>query len=281
MALQSYRFSGGTAVVTGAASGIGAGLAQGLADRGSNLGLIDRNGEGLHEVAAKIRADHPELTVKAYVADLGDTESLQGLAATVVGDFGEITLLVNNAGVALGGLFEQISLDDFDWVMRINFVATVHLTYAFLPALKRSHGSHLVNVSSLYGLIAPPGQSAYAASKFAVRGFTEALRHELLAHDVGVTAVHPGGVRTKIAANARVGAHVGQVDVERAKREFAKLLTIDPRDAAETILDGVGKRRPRVLVGASAKLPDIVARLSPGHYWQILSTLIRLRSRRG
>lgn len=279
MALQSYRFSGGTAVITGAANGIGAGLARGLADRGSNLALVDRDREGLEKVAAEILRDQPRLIVRSYVVDLGDTDRLQGLAASVIGDFPEVTLLVNNAGVALGGLFEQISLADFDWVMRINFVATVHLTYAFLPALTASPGSHLVNVSSLYGLIAPPGQSAYAASKFAVRGFTEALRHELPPRGVGVTAVHPGGVRTKIAENARVGAHVRLADAERAKREYAKLLTIDPRDAAETILDAVVKRRRRVLIGSSAKLPDAVARLSPHHYWEILAKLLWLRSR--
>ena len=134
---------------------------------------------GLKEVAEDIRARHPALDVKTYEADLAETDSLAELAARIVGDFETVTLLVNNAGVALGGLFTQISLEDFDWVMRINFEATVHLTYELLPALRASPGSHLVNMSSLYGLIAPPGQSAYSASKFAIRGFTEVLRHEL------------------------------------------------------------------------------------------------------
>ncbi len=279
MRLQRYRFDGGTAIVTGAAGGIGAALAQGLADRGSNLGLIDRNAAGLKEVAEEIRARHPGLDVKTYEADLGETDSLAELAARILGDFDVVTLLVNNAGVALGGLFTQISLEDFDWVLRINFEATVHLTYELLPALRASPGSHLVNMSSLYGLIAPPGQSAYSASKFAIRGFTEVLRHELPPVGVGVTAVHPGGVRTKIAENARLGAHVTAADVRRVRGDFTRLLTIDPRDAAETILNGVEKRQARVLIGSSAKLPDLLARITPAHYWSVISGLLRLRLR--
>jgi short-subunit dehydrogenase len=279
MRLERYRFDGGTAIVTGAASGIGAALAVGLADRGSNLGLIDRNAHGLKEVAEEIRARHPALDVRTYEADLAETDSLAELAARIVGDFDVVTLLVNNAGVALGGLFTQISLEDFDWVMRINFEATVHLTYELLPALRASRGSHLVNMSSLYGLIAPPGQSAYSASKFAIRGFTEVLRHELPTLGVGVTAVHPGGVRTKIAQNARLGAHVTAADVRQVRRDFTRLLTIEPRDAAETILDGVEKRRVRVLVGSSAMIPDVLARITPAHYWSVLSGALRLRLR--
>lgn len=279
MRLGRYRFDGGMAVVTGAASGIGAGLAAALADRGSNLALVDCNAEGLLCVAAAIRERYSGRDVRTYVADLAGTDTLPALADAIVEDV-DVTLLVNNAGVALGGSFEQISLQDFDWVMRVNFDATVHLTYALLPSLRRTPGSHVVNVSSVYGLVAPPGQSAYAASKFAVRGFTEALRHELPAVGIGVTAVHPGGVRTKIAEHARVGAHVGDVDVQQARRHFARLLTIDPRDAAETILDGVEKRRSRVLIGSSAKVPDALARLSPAHYWPLLRGLVWLQLRR-
>ncbi len=277
--MRDYVFDRGTALVTGAASGIGAALARGLADRGSHLGLVDRDEGGLKGVADEIRSRHPGLDVRTYVADLADTDELAALAATMLADFDRVTLLVNNAGVALGGRFDQISLDDFEWVMRINFTATVHLTYAFLPRLRESAGSHLVNVSSLYGLIGPPGQSAYAASKFAVRGFTEVLRHELPPMGVGVTAVHPGGVRTKIAQNARIGAHVPDVDLKKSQAQFDRLLTIDPRDAADTILAGVANRKPRVLIGSSAKIPDVLARLTPGHYWAVLTALIKLQTR--
>jgi len=279
MRLQRYRFDGGTAVVTGAAGGIGAALAGALADRGSNLGLVDRDAPGLKEVADEIRARHPALDVRTYEADLAETDTLASLSASILEDFDVVTLLINNAGVALGGLFDEISLEDFDWVMRVNFEATVHLTYEFLPRLRASRGSHVVNMSSLCGLIAPPGQSAYSASKFAVRGFTEALRHELPALGIGVTAVHPGGVRTKIAENARVGGRVSHADVQKVRREFARLLTIDPREAAETILDGVEKRQSRVLIGSSAKIPDVLARITPAHYWPVLTALIRLQHR--
>lgn len=277
MRLQPYRFDGGTAIVTGAASGIGAALAVALADRGSHLGLVDCDTRGLKEVAETIRARHPALDVRTYEADLAVTESLAELADRILADFEVVTLLVNNAGVALAGHFAQIGLEDFDWVMRTNLQATVHLSYRLLPALRASPGSHLVNMSSLYGLVGPPGQSAYSASKFAIRGFTEVLRHELPAIGVGVTAVHPGGVRTKIAENARLGAHVSPTDARRVGREFSRLLTIDPRDAAETILDGVKRRRPRVLIGSSAKLPDVLARITPTHYWVVLNALTRLR----
>jgi short-subunit dehydrogenase len=275
--MNAYAFAGGTAVVTGAANGIGEALAEGLARRGSHLALIDRDQEGLSRVAKEIRERHRDLVVREYVADLAETEGLAALARAILSDFDAVTLLVNNAGVALGGRFDQISLDDFDWLMRINFDATVHLTYAFLPRLRETPGSHLVNVSSLYGIIAPAGQSAYSASKFAVRGFTEVLRHELPAVGVGVTVVHPGGVRTLIAEHARIGAGVDPADAAKFKRQFSRLLTIDPRDAAEAILAGVAKRKPRVLIGASAKVPDVLARFTPGHYWAVIVGLARLR----
>jgi short-subunit dehydrogenase len=281
MSLERYRFEGRTAVVTGAASGIGAALAVALAQRGSHLRLVDRNAQGLMAVADGIRAHHKGLQIRTYTTDLAETDAVPGLAAAITEDFETVNLLINNAGVALGGLFTQISLEDFDWVMRINFEATVHLTYGLLPALRAAPGSHLVNLSSVYGLIAPPGQSAYAASKFAIRGFTEVLRHELPQLGVGVTAVHPGGVRTKIAENARLGAHVTAADLRRARRDFSATLTIEPRDAAETILDGVERRRARVLIGASARFPDLLARVAPAHYWPILNGVLRLQRRRG
>lgn len=272
-----YRFDGGTAIVTGAASGIGAALAAALAERGSSLGLVDVDGERLSAVAERLRAVHPALTMVTETADLSDLAALPGLAERLLTGLGAVTLLVNNAGVALGGRFRQVSLDDFDWVLRTNFQSTVHLTYHLLPALAASHGSHLVNMSSLYGLIAPPGEAAYAASKFAVRGFTEALRHELAGSGIGVTVVHPGGVRTAIARNARVGAHVHDVDVERSRRRAERMLTAEPADVARDILNAVERRRPRVLVGDHARLPDLIARVAPARYWDIIGPVVRRR----
>jgi short-subunit dehydrogenase len=269
--MDAYEFSGGTAVVTGAASGIGAALAGLLAERGSNLVLVDRDKERLDGVAEQVRRAHPQLAVDTYVVDLSDdaatAEAAEALAAAHPG----ATLLVNNAGVALGGRFDQVTLEEFDWVMAVNFRSVVRLTHAFLPVLKAHPGSHLVNVSSVFGIFAPAGQAAYSASKFAVRGFSEAVRHELAENAVGVTVVHPGGIRTRIAETARTGSGVSAEEYEQGRKQFAKLLRMPPEDAAAQIVAAIEKRRPRLLIGASAKIPDVLVRLMPGSYWKLIA----------
>jgi short-subunit dehydrogenase len=282
--MGTFVFGGGTCVVTGAASGIGAALARALADRGANLVLLDRDAERLAEVAASIRSgrstmddDAAGTTVETHVVDLADPAATARVAAAVLAAHPAIRLLVNNAGVALGGRFDQVTLDEFDWVIDINFRAVVHLTHALLPALKAEPGSHLVNVSSLFGLIAPGGQAAYSASKFAVRGFTEALRQELSADGIGVTCVHPGGINTRIAESARVGSGV-PAEIRDRKDDWKKLLTMDPAKAAAIILRGVEHRRGRVLIGGSAKVLDVVARLLPSSYGRILAAAAKRRS---
>ncbi|MCI4066540.1 SDR family oxidoreductase [Micromonospora sp. R77] len=269
--MRDFVFPGGTAVVTGAASGIGEALAHGLARRGADLVLLDRDAERLDAVAAALRAAHPDRSVETHLVDLADADATDRVAAELAHRHPRIRLLVNNAGVALGGRFDQVTLDEFLWVIEINFRAVVRLTHALLPALKAEPGAHLVNVSSLFGLIAPAGQAAYSASKFAVRGFTEALRHELVDDGVGVTSVHPGGIRTRIAASARVGSGVPREEYEAGRRQFEKLLSIDPAKAAEVILRGVERRRGRVLIGWSAKLPDLLARVAPASYHRVLA----------
>ncbi|GAB3091288.1 SDR family NAD(P)-dependent oxidoreductase [Micromonospora schwarzwaldensis] len=278
--MRDLDFPGGTAVVTGAASGIGAALADGLARRGADLVLLDRDAEGLAAVVASIRARHPDREIHTYVVDLADADATDRVAAEIRRAHPRIRLLINNAGVALGGRFDQVTLDEFLWVIEINFRAVVRLTHALLPSLKAEPGSHLVNVSSLFGLIAPAGQTAYAASKFAVRGFTEALRHELVDDGVGVTSVHPGGIRTRIAASARVGSGVSREEYEVGRRQFEKLLTIDPAVAAEVILHAARRRRGRVLIGWSAKLPDLLARIAPAGFGRVLALAMRPRPAR-
>jgi short-subunit dehydrogenase len=276
--MDRYRFSSGTAIVTGAGSGIGAALAAGLASRGSDLVLVDRDEERLLRVAGALRSAHQDRSVETVVADLGDTATVRTLGAALADRFPGTTLLINNAGIALTGRFDQVTLDEFDHVLDVNLRAGVALTHGLLPVLRRNPGSHLVNVSSIFGVIAPPGQAAYATSKFAVRGFTEVLRAELRS-EVGVTVVHPGGIATRVAEDARRGSGVpaGEADAER--RLARRLLTIPPERAAESILRAVERRRPRVLIGASAVLPDLVQRAAPTLIGRVLGARDATRRR--
>ena len=278
--MRPYRFDHGTAVLTGAASGIGAALAHRLADRTAPLVLIDRDEDRLAAVADAVLARHSNLAVTTIVVDLADEQATLALGRQLAAEHPDTTLLINNAGVALAGRFDQVTAEEFDWLLAINFRAVVTLTRAFYPVLVAHPGAHLVNVSSLFGLIAPAGQVAYATSKFAVRGFTEAMRAELAPLQVGVTVVHPGGIRTRIAETARSGSGVTE-DESRAGREaFATLLTFDPDEAAALILRAVERRRPRLLIGWSAKVPDLLARVAPGNYPRLMAAVQRLSGRR-
>ncbi|CAM5277163.1 SDR family NAD(P)-dependent oxidoreductase [Streptomyces atroolivaceus] len=268
--LAPYRFADGTVVLTGAASGMGEHLAHGLAARGSHLVLIDRDAERLDAVATAIHDRYPGLNTRTVVLDLADRTALDAAAEQILDAHPRITALINNAGVAMHGLFEELSADEFDWVMRINFHAPVALTRLLLPRLRQSPGSHIVNISSLFGLIAPPGQSAYASSKYALRGFSDALRHELADRQVGVTTVHPGGIRTRIAETARTASRVGTDDARHGKAAFTNLLTYPADKAAEQILSGIERRRPRVLIAWSAIVPDLLARAFPASYWSVM-----------
>lgn len=270
-----YRFDGGTAVVTGAAGGIGAELARALAARGSHLVLVDRDEAGLDRIVDELRAALPGLRIDSLTADLSDDAATQALGVSLAAEHPETTLLVNNAGVAMGGTFADLSLEEFHWLIDINFRAVVTLTHHLLPVLASHRGAHLVNVSSVFGIIAPAGQSAYSASKFAVRGFTECLRQELAPKGIGVTCVHPGGIATSVAKSARIPASLAGPEAERRRARTDKLLTIPPADAAARIVEGIEHRRPRVLIGWSAKLPDILARIAPGSYDKLLAKVRR------
>jgi short-subunit dehydrogenase len=272
--MKPYVFTGRTAVLTGAASGIGEQLAYQLAERGSDLVLVDVDADRLAAVAARIgRAE-------TIVADLSDRDVVDGVATRVLAEHPSIGLLVNNAGIALGGRFDQVTVAEFETVMNVNFRAPMLLTHALLPALKACPGSHLVNVSSLFGLIAPAGQSAYCASKFALRGLSQVLAAELADDGIGVTTVHPGGIRTRIAESARIGAGVPESEIEPNRKVFAQLLTYPPEKAARQILDAVAKRKPRVLIAASAVVPDLLARLLPVGHARIMRALTSARTSR-
>jgi NAD(P)-dependent dehydrogenase (short-subunit alcohol dehydrogenase family) len=266
---ERMRLEGRTAVITGAAGGIGRAIAVSLARRGCNLALADVDEPGIAGTEDLVRAQGVRVT--RYLLDVADRAAVASFPARVAAEHPGVDLLVNNAGVAVGGTFEQVSEEDFDWLFEINFWGVVRMTRAFLPALRASGDSRVVNLSSLFGLVAPPEQVAYAASKFAVRGFSEALRHELEGSGVGVTVVHPGGVATSIAEKARVPEGVSAEEVERRRAQFRKLLRLPPEVAGETIVRAVERRKPRVLVGADAKVMSVIARVLPVSYWKVLA----------
>lgn len=268
----------GVAVVTGAASGIGAALAGTLAGRGCNLALADVNTAGLRNVAALARRQG--VRVSEHHLDVADAGAAAAFPDVVLAEHGRVSVLVNNAGVALGGRFEQVSAEDFEWLFSINFWGVVRMTRAFLPLLRREDAAQLVNLSSVFGIIAPPGQVAYAASKFAVRGFSEALRHELEGSPVGVTVVHPGGVRTAIATSARHSAMSGS-EREAAAKSAEKLLRLPPEAAAERITRGIERREKRVLVGRDAQQIAFIQRMFPVGYWPVMARFIERRMRSG
>lgn len=265
--------NGGVAVVTGAGSGIGRALAQRLAEAGSSLALGDIDEQGLLETAASLPGK--AAGVSMHVLDVSDEAGVRAFAEDVRSRHGRVTLLINNAGVALHGTFEEISLDDLRWLMGINFWGTVYGVKYFLPILKQQKRAQIVNISSVFGLVAPAGQSAYSASKFAVRGFTEALRHELEDTPVFVSCVHPGGIRTRIALLARLGANTPPESKKEAVSRFERLAKTSPEAAAERILKGVERREPRILIGFDALQIDVVQRLRPASYWNSLARRVQ------
>jgi short-subunit dehydrogenase len=241
------NFKGRVTVITGAGGGIGRAIALCVARRGGHLALADIDEGGLAQTVTQ--------------------------AAAAAHD--RVDVLINNAGVALGGYFDLVSEVDFDWLMEINFHAVVRMTRAFLPLLRTSDDARIVNLSSVFGLISPPGQCAYSASKFAVRGFSNALRFELAGTCVGVTVVHPGGVATAIARNARIAAAV-PADERRHRLELAeKMLRMPPEKAGEIIVRGVEKRRARILVGRDAVFISLLERLAPVSYWRVMQSLFQ------
>jgi NAD(P)-dependent dehydrogenase (short-subunit alcohol dehydrogenase family) len=266
------QLKGRTAVVTGAAGGIGRAIAVSLARRGCHLAVADIDDAALAHTAAAISDNQTQdgVRMSRHYLDVADRAAVAALPAQVAAAHGGVDVLVNNAGVALGGTFLEGAESDFDWLFGINFWGVVQMTRAFLPLLQKSEEARLVNMSSLFGLIAPPGQTAYCASKFAVRGFSESLRHELAETRIGVTVVHPGGVATSIAKNARLPAGMSEAEVARQRRYFESVLTMPPETAGEIIVRGIERRKPRIVVGRDARFAALVERLLPVTYWDWL-----------
>ncbi|HET8871889.1 MAG TPA: SDR family NAD(P)-dependent oxidoreductase [Aquabacterium sp.] len=277
-------FKNKVAAITGAASGMGRTLALNLASRGCHLALSDVNAKGLAETAQMATKLGVKVTTAAV--NVASREEVYAWADQVVRDHGKVNLVFNNAGVALGATIEVVKPEDFQWIMDINFWGVVWGTKAFLPHLKAAGEGHIVNTSSLFGLLAVPTQGTYNASKFAVRGFTEALRQELDMENCGVSAtcVHPGGIRTNIAMAARIdpamAAKTG-MDAEAARKRFDKLLNTTSADsAAKQILRAVEGNKRRVLVGPDAKFLDKVVRLC-GSWYQPLTTMFARKGMMG
>jgi NAD(P)-dependent dehydrogenase (short-subunit alcohol dehydrogenase family) len=262
------KLAGRTAIVTGAAGGIGRAVATSLATRGCHLALSDIDEVGLAETVRSVSSRG--LRVSAHRLDVADAAAIAAFPEAVRAVHASVDVLVNNAGVALAGTFEQLSERDFEWLFDINFWGVVRMIRAFLPTLRKSDDARLVNLSSLFGLIAPPGQTAYSASKFAVRGFSESLRRELADTSVGVTVVHPGGVATSIAKSARMPAGATGEEVAREMRRWTHLLKLPAERAGETIVRGVERRQARIVVGNDAKLAAIIERIAPVSYWELM-----------
>lgn len=260
------------AVVTGAASGIGRALAIRFGRAGyGGVAITDVNELGLSETADEI--ERLGVAVLAQKADVSDRVQVDELRDRTLERFGRVSHLVNNAGVGLIGRFDQLSIDDFEWLMGINFWGVVNGCKAFLPTLLDQPESAIVNISSVFGLIAPEEQSAYSASKFAVRGFTESLRHELEGTSVFVTCVHPGGIRTNIVRNSRVGKDAPDEWKQQGTRLFEKVAKTSSEEAANVIFEGIAKRDTRILIGKDARSISHISRMFPKRYLRIIERL--------
>lgn len=264
--VKRLDFKDMTAAITGAGSGIGQALAVALAKRGAHLALSDIREQGL--AATRDMIGDAGLRVTTHVMDVADRAAPASFADAVKADHGGASLVFNNAGIAVGGTFDRVPEEDFDRVMEVNFHAVVRMTRAFLPLLQAEPEAQLVNISSIFGIIAPPGQTAYSAAKFAVRGFSMSLAHELEGSNVGVTVVHPGGVNTRIAEDAKKPADATNEEIAEQLEKAKQALVMPPPEAAEIILRHVEKRDRRVLVGRDAHMAMQMERFFPTTYLQ-------------
>lgn len=276
-------FANKVAAITGAGSGIGRALALELAAQNCALSLSDVNETGLAETA-KLLADSGVKVTTAKV-DVAKLEQVQAWAKKTVKDHGKVNLVFNNAGVAVAGTVEGLSYEEYEWITNINFWGVVYGTKEFLPHLKASGEGHIVNISSVFGLFAQPTQSAYNATKFAVRGFTESLRQELdmTNSPVSATCVHPGGIKTNIARSARTNESMRAItggDPAKATADFEKMFSTTAKKAAQVILDGVKRDARRVLIGNDARAFDVMQRLLPTAYQSLVTRAMKAQSKR-
>jgi NAD(P)-dependent dehydrogenase (short-subunit alcohol dehydrogenase family) len=256
------------AVITGAASGIGRATALRLAQAGAALAISDVKAQGLAATAQAARAFGVKVT--EHVLDVADKEAMQNFAAEVQAQHGQASILLNNAGVAILGTAEELSLEDYEWLIGINFWGVIYGTKCFLPLLKQQPEAYILNISSIFGIIAPTGQSAYCAAKFGVRGFTESLRHELKNTNIHVATIHPGGIKTNIAAQAKLGAGANPAEHADTASRFDNVARTTPEQAAERIVRGILRNEHRILIGTDAKILALLQRLVPVNYWRVI-----------
>lgn len=275
------NFKNKVAAITGAGSGIGQQLAVLLAQQGCHLSLSDVNEQGLAKTVELVKDSHVRVTTKKV--NVAKLEEVRDWAAETVQDHGSVNMIFNNAGVALGSTVEGVSYEELEWIVNINFWGVVYGTKEFLPLIKQSGEGHIINISSLFGLTAQPTQSAYNATKFAVRGFTESLRQELDLENCGVSAlcVHPGGIRTNIANAAKMNDSIRTLGMhpEKSARSFNKLLRCPPEEAARQIIEAVQKDKRRLLIGNDAKTLDLIQRILPTGYQRVTAFATRLSNK--
>jgi NAD(P)-dependent dehydrogenase (short-subunit alcohol dehydrogenase family) len=272
------KFEGKVAAITGAASGIGRALALELARRKCNLALCcDRNVKGLNQTATEARSRGVEVTTRQL--DVADRDAVHAWADEVAADHGRVNLIFNNAAVELACTVESIDYDDFEWVMNVNFWGTVYGTKAFLPHLKQAGEGHIVNISSVFGLMSAPAQCAYNSAKFAMRGFTDCLRGELEMMDCGVsaTSIHPGGIKTPIIRSGRVDESIAElgIDPDSYRQKFERAFITSPEKAARDILRAVKKDKRRALIGPDAYVYDGITRMLPDAYHPLVIAYTR------
>lgn len=260
------------AIVTGAGSGIGRALAMRFAQEGiAGIAIADFNEAGLKETFEMVEKTGAK--VSKHLIDVSKLEQVKQLADEVLAAHGRATHLINNAGVGVIGTFEQLSLEDFEWLMSINFWGVIYGCKVFLPILKEQDSAHIINISSVFGMVAPPEQTAYCSSKFAVRGFTESLRHELEETNISVSSVHPGGIKTNIARNSRIGKDTPADYKDQGVKFFDKVAQTSPEKAAEVIVKGIKAKNPRILIGADAQAINFVSRLFPKKYLKVIEKI--------
>lgn len=277
--MRHLDLPGSTTVVTGAASGMGAAVARLLAARGAHLALIDRDADALRtltaELSAAAAAAQTTATITAHVVDLRDDDAVFAAAADITATHPHTNALITCAGSSMLGSLEQLTMEEMRWLTDVNLWGTVSITKALLPALLAEPAAHITHMASVYALAAPAGRIPYSISKFAVRGFSEALRHELEGTSVTVGAVYPAGVRTGIILHGRYAAAIDPEVAARAASAQAAMYHTEPEDAAAQIVRATERRRARTMIGRDARLIDALVRLAPRAYWRVLRGPLR------